>query len=374
MGASVQTSSLLEHFLCAHYVARHCARQFPVAQLLSCVQLFAAPWTAARQASLSSTIFQSLLTFIFIESMTSSSHLILCCPLLLLSVFPRIRVSNESALRTRWPKYWSFSFSISASKDYSGLTSFRVDWFDLLAEIPSAGHCGGSYIKRMGLRVEADRDGQQTRTQEPEQRDVQQRWGTGTVSWGGAGSGWSLERWVEVAGEAGLQRRSLSKGLEVEEDLGCLEKLGCLLERTGLSLCCPPSTVPSHPGGPAQELAQLWRLGHTEDKAQPLEFNSPTGILAPPTVLPWTKVHFHWVSWNQTSAIMRGPVFFPPYFISVNWNIVDLQCVVSDVQQSESGIYVPISAFYKDPFPIEAITEYWVEFPVLHSRSLLVNF
>ena len=176
MGASVQTSSLLEHFLCAHYIARHCARQFPVVQSLSCVQLFAAPWTAARQACLSSTIFQSLLTFIFIESMTSSSHLILCCPLLLLSVFPRIRVfSNESALRTRWPKYWRFSFSISASKDYSGLTSFRIDWFDLLAEIPSAGHCGGSYIKRMGLRVEAGRDGQQTRTQEPEQRDVQQR-------------------------------------------------------------------------------------------------------------------------------------------------------------------------------------------------------
>ena len=92
------------------------------------------------------------------------------------SLSPGIRVfSNESALRTRWPKYWSFSFSISASKDHSGLTSFRIDWFDLLAEIPSAGHCGGSYIKRMGLRVEAGRDGQQTRTQEPEQRDVQQR-------------------------------------------------------------------------------------------------------------------------------------------------------------------------------------------------------
>ena len=89
-----------------------------------------------------------------------------------------------------------------------------------------------------------------------------------------------------------MQRRSLSKGLEVEENVECLEKLGCLLERTGLSLCCALSTVPSHAGGPVQELAQLWRLGHAEDKAQPLEFNSPVGILAPPTALPWTKVHF----------------------------------------------------------------------------------
>ena len=73
--------------------------------------------------------------------MKSSNHLILRCPLLLFSIFPSIRVfSNESTLRTRWPKYWSFSFSISASKEYSGLTSFTIDWFDLLAEIPSASH------------------------------------------------------------------------------------------------------------------------------------------------------------------------------------------------------------------------------------------
>ena len=142
MGASVQTSSLLEHFLCAHYVARHCARHFVVVQSLCRVQLFAAPWTTARQDSLSSTIFQSLLKFIFIESMMSSNHIILCCPLLL-SVFPSIRVfSNESALRTRWPKYWSFSFSIGASKEYSGLTSFRTDWFDLLPEVLSASPWG----------------------------------------------------------------------------------------------------------------------------------------------------------------------------------------------------------------------------------------
>ena len=73
--------------------------------------------------------------------MKSSNHLILCCPLLLFSIFPSIRVfSNESTLHTRWPKYWSFGFRISASKEYSGLTSFRIDWFDLLAEIPSASH------------------------------------------------------------------------------------------------------------------------------------------------------------------------------------------------------------------------------------------
>ena len=129
VGASVQTSSLLEHFLCAHYVARHCARHFVVVQSLCRVQLFAAPWTTARQDSLSSTIFQSLLKFIFIESMMSSNHIILCCPLLL-SIFPSIRVfSNESALRTRWPKYWSFSFSIGPSNDYSELISSRTDWF-----------------------------------------------------------------------------------------------------------------------------------------------------------------------------------------------------------------------------------------------------
>ena len=104
-------------------------------QLLSCVQLFATPWTAACQASLSITNSQSLLKLISIESVMPSSHLILCRPLLLLpSVFPSIRVfSNELVLCIRWPKYWTFSFSISPSNEYSGLISFRIDWFDLLA-------------------------------------------------------------------------------------------------------------------------------------------------------------------------------------------------------------------------------------------------
>ena len=86
------------------------------------------------QASLSITNSQSLLTLMFIESVMPSSRLILCCPLLLLhSIFPSIRIfSNESALCIRWPKYWSFSFSISPSSEYSGLISFRMDWFDLL--------------------------------------------------------------------------------------------------------------------------------------------------------------------------------------------------------------------------------------------------
>ena len=103
-----------------------------VVQLLSRVQLFATPWTVAYQASLSFTISQSLLKLMFIESVMPSNYLILCRLLLLPSVFPRIRVfSNESALCIRWSKYWSFS--ISASNDYSGLISCRIDWFDLLA-------------------------------------------------------------------------------------------------------------------------------------------------------------------------------------------------------------------------------------------------
>ena len=106
-----------------------------VVQLLSCAQLFAVPWTEAHQASLSFTLSQSLRKLMSIKSMMPSNHLILCCPLLLLpSIFPSIRVlSNESALRIRWPKYWSFSFSISPSNEYSGLISFRMDWLDLLA-------------------------------------------------------------------------------------------------------------------------------------------------------------------------------------------------------------------------------------------------
>ena len=93
------------------------------------------PWTAARQTSLSFTISQSLLKLMSIESVMPSSHLILCCPLLLLPlIFPSIRVfSNESVLHIRWPKYWRFSFSISLSNEYSWLISFRMDWFDLLA-------------------------------------------------------------------------------------------------------------------------------------------------------------------------------------------------------------------------------------------------
>ena len=105
-----------------------------VVQSLGHVQLFATPWTAARQVSLSFTISRSLLKLMSIESVTPSNHLILCCPLILLpSICPRIRVfSNESALQIKWPKYWSFSFSISPSDEYSGLISFRIDWFDLL--------------------------------------------------------------------------------------------------------------------------------------------------------------------------------------------------------------------------------------------------
>ena len=93
------------------------------------------PWTAARQASLSITNSQSLLRLMSIESVMPSNHLILCCPLLLLpSTFLSIRVfSNESVLCIRWPKYWSFSFRIGPPNEYSGLVSFRIDWFDLLA-------------------------------------------------------------------------------------------------------------------------------------------------------------------------------------------------------------------------------------------------
>ena len=97
-------------------------------QLLSRVQLFATPRTAARQASLSITNSQSLLKLMSIELVMPSNHLILCCPLLLPSIVPSIRVfSNESVLCIRWPKYWSFSFTINPSNEYSGLISFRMD-------------------------------------------------------------------------------------------------------------------------------------------------------------------------------------------------------------------------------------------------------
>ena len=109
--------------------------QFSSVQLLSCVRLFATPWTAACQASLSITNSQNMFKLMSIESVMPSNHVILCCPLLLLpSIFPSIRViSNESVFCISWPKYWSFSFSISPSNEYSGLISFRIDWFDLLA-------------------------------------------------------------------------------------------------------------------------------------------------------------------------------------------------------------------------------------------------
>ena len=108
---------------------------FHSVQSLSHVCLSMTPWTAACQASLSITNSQNLLKLMSIESVTPSNHLMLCCPLLLLlSIFPSIRVfSNESALRIRWPKYWSFSFGISPSNEYSGLISFRMDWLYLLA-------------------------------------------------------------------------------------------------------------------------------------------------------------------------------------------------------------------------------------------------
>ena len=92
------------------------------------------PWTAARQASLSFTISQSLLRLTSIESVMAFNHLVFCQPLLLSSIFPSIRVfSSESALHIRWPEYRSFSFSISPFNEYSGLISFKIDWFDLLA-------------------------------------------------------------------------------------------------------------------------------------------------------------------------------------------------------------------------------------------------
>ena len=120
-----QGSSFVEHKLL----------QFSSVQWLSRVRLFATPWIAARQASLSITNSQSALRLMSIESVMPSSHLILCHPLLLLPpIPPSIRVfSNESTLRMSWPKYWPFSFSIIPSKEIPGLISFRMDWLDLLA-------------------------------------------------------------------------------------------------------------------------------------------------------------------------------------------------------------------------------------------------
>ena len=107
-----------------------------VVQFLSCVRLFVTPWTAAHQAPLAFTISQSLLKLMSSESVMSSNHVILCHPLhLLLSIFCSIRVfPNESALHIRWPKYWSFNFSISPSNEYSRLISFRIEWIDLVVQ------------------------------------------------------------------------------------------------------------------------------------------------------------------------------------------------------------------------------------------------
>ena len=115
-----------------------------------CVQLFVTPWTAARQASLSITNSQSLLKLMPIESVIPSNHLVLCHPLLLLpSIFPSIRVfSNDSVLRIRWPKYQSFSFSISPSNEYSGRVSFRMDWLDF----PAAQGTLKSFLQRKEVK------------------------------------------------------------------------------------------------------------------------------------------------------------------------------------------------------------------------------
>ena len=116
----------------------HYSVQFSSVQSLNRVRLFSTPWIIAHQASLFITNFWSLLKLMSIESVMPSNHLILCGPLLLLpSIFPSIRViSSESFLHIRWPKNWSFSFSISPSNEYSGLIYFRIDWFDLLTVKP----------------------------------------------------------------------------------------------------------------------------------------------------------------------------------------------------------------------------------------------
>ena len=125
----------LDNFIIHPEGTTHSKFPFSSVQSLSHVQLFVTPWTAAHQASLSITNFWNLLKLMSIESVMPSNHLILCHPFLLLpSIFPSIKVfSNESALRIRWPKYWSFSFNISPSSAYSGLISFRMDWLDLFA-------------------------------------------------------------------------------------------------------------------------------------------------------------------------------------------------------------------------------------------------
>ena len=133
---NVPRASLTQHMAMvqtAGMVPLHSSRFVVVAQLLSCVRFFATPWTAAPQASLSFTIFQRLLKLMSFESLMPSKDLVLCCPFLLPSVFPNIRVFfSESALCIRRPKYWSFSFSNSPYNEYSRLISIKIDCFDLL--------------------------------------------------------------------------------------------------------------------------------------------------------------------------------------------------------------------------------------------------
>ena len=130
---NISCDSQITHSL--HHVSFIVSDNHIIVQLLSPIQLFTTSWTAAHQSSLSITISKSLLKLTFIEPMMPSNYLILCHPLLLPpSIFPSIRVfSNESVLCIRWPKYWSFSFNFNPSNVYSGLISFRIDWFDLLA-------------------------------------------------------------------------------------------------------------------------------------------------------------------------------------------------------------------------------------------------
>ena len=132
---SCPSGNLFYFYLIPTTILMYLAHQFSSVQSLSHVRLFTTPWTAARQAFLSITNSRSWFKLMSIESVMPSNHLILCCPLLLLpSIFPNIRVfSNESALRIRWPKYWSFSFNISPSNEHPRLISFRMDWLDLLA-------------------------------------------------------------------------------------------------------------------------------------------------------------------------------------------------------------------------------------------------
>ena len=137
--------------------------QFSLVQSLSHVWLFATPWTAARQASLSITNSRSWLKLMAIQSVMPSHHLIPCRSLLPPSIFPSIRVfSNESVIRIRWPKYWSFSFSISLFNEYSGLISFMIDWLDLFAvqgtfknlfQIHSQKHGGGCLVAQSCLTL-----------------------------------------------------------------------------------------------------------------------------------------------------------------------------------------------------------------------------